>query len=784
LKERIMSNWLTTAVVSLVTLATFATSPAVADQRYELRPRFTVGQRWSEQRTNTFEMSTTVKDDTQIYDRNEQSTRAVLELEWEVLAIDHGIPTAARVKFGPGCETQIQQNGASQTIRHAAAGTVVTARLLPDGEVQYDPATANHPDVEATFAELFEINPGAFPRQPIAVGESWDWDQAAIADAFGGGTEDKSSIRCTLKSVAIDHGREIGEIEFKVNIQKGEAQEGGGQRIATLSESTLAGRGKMDITAGRMIELKLSGDVVMNGILYGADGQGNMQPQADITGTGKMGLESRARLLAGAGSTPAPTSRPQASEGGDFAGEYTNPEIKLTLTATGSGYTGTLRLNERDFPVRGTSEGAVLRGQFQSEDHWFDFDATLMGATLKLITGGKTHTLQKKVVPKNPLGEPGPVNPLGDTEPTNPLGGSGDAPAPASSTIAPNAPRKPHVARTYKVFRCLDEQGFRDAAGRPLEVFHMLIPDGWRFNGGVTWKINHQNIATLSRVDLVNPAELHFQVTSPDERVVIQAYPEVHFADLRGSPAHDMGLYPPGSNYGGFVVCNVMDPASYITQFVIPQQHATLHNAQIVESKEIPALVRRYDREAAIINQVLHGMFAGNLSHQAAVVTVEHEINGEPYHEAFVVVLGYLQTQGITMWSSKLNLSMRAPRDEVEQLRPVIAGILTSIEFNMRWVGEYLRLQEQAGGKIIDVDRFCRQIDAEITRNRAETNAQIHRDMYPRLAPFCDHTGPNGKRYFLETDLQHQMNENGVIRSDISLPETPGWTDMPEYTGA
>jgi hypothetical protein len=159
LKERIMSNWLTTAVVSLVTLATFATSPAVADQRYELRPRFTVGQRWSEQRTNTFEMSTTVKDDTQIYDRNEQSTRAVLELEWEVLAIDHGIPTAARVKFGPGCETQIQQNGASQTIRHAAAGTVVTARLLPDGEVQYDPATANHPDVEATFAELFEINP-------------------------------------------------------------------------------------------------------------------------------------------------------------------------------------------------------------------------------------------------------------------------------------------------------------------------------------------------------------------------------------------------------------------------------------------------------------------------------------------------------------------------------------------------------------------------------------------------------------------------------------------------
>ena len=776
-----MPNMLISAVVTLVAVAALGTSPAVADQRYELRPCFAVGQRWSEQRTSTFEMSTTVKDNTQVYERSQQSTRTVLDIEWEVLAIDNGVPTAARVKFSPGCQTHIEQNGSSQTLRHAAAGTTVTARLLPNGNVQYEPATANNPDVESTFEELFEIDAGAYPRQPIAVGESWDWDQAAIVNAFGVGADDENSVRCTLKSVATEKDRQIGEIEFQIKIQKGEAQEGGGQRITTLSESTLAGRGKMDITAGRMIELNLSGDVVMSGIVYGNDGYGNMQPQADITGAGKMGLESHARLLAGGGSTLAPTPQPQASAGAvDYVGEYANPEITLMLTGTATGYTGTLRLNDRELPVRGEPEGGVLKGQFQSDDHWFDFAATLAGTTLTFTTGGKTHTLQKKVVPKNPLGETAPANPLGETKPANPLGGGGGAPAPP---IARNEPQKPPVARTYEVFRCFDERGFRDAAGRPLEVFHMLMPQGWRFNGGVTWKINHQSVTTLSRVDLVNPAELHFQVTSPDECVVIQAYPEVHFADLRGSPAHDMGLYPSGSDYGGFVVCDAMDPVSYITQFVIPQQRGYLQNAQIVESKGIPSLVRRYDRETEIVNQALQGIFAGSVSHQAAVVTVEHEINGVPYHEAFVVVLGYLQTPGITMWSSKLNLSMRAPRDEVEQWRPVIAGILTSIEFNMRWIGEYLRLQQQAGGKIIEVDRFCQQIDAEITRNRAETNAQIHRDMYPRLAPFCDHTGPDGKRYFLETDLQHQMNENGVIRSDISLPETPGWTDMPEYTG-
>ena len=310
----------------------------------------------------------------------------------------------------------------------------------------------------------------------------------------------------------------------------------------------------------------------------------------------------------------------------------------------------------------------------------------------------------------------------------------------------------------------------------------MMIPDGWRFSGGVTWKVNQQDIRTLSRVDLVNPVQLAFTISSPDQQVMLASYPEVHFADLSGSPAQQMGAFPTGSNYAGFTVCPVMNAASYITEFVIPQQRG-LRNATVVEVKEQPALVGRFDREAAIVNNALSGAIGGGVTHNAAMVTVDYDEQGASYREVFVVVLGYLQVPGINMWSSRLNVSARVPRDEVRQWEPVVATMFNSVKFNMRWVGQLLKIQKQAEGVIIDVDRFCQRVDREIAANRAETHAQIHRDMYPQLAPFCDHVGADGKRYFLETGKQYQMNDQGLIRSGLTLPDEFGWKQMPEYTG-
>ena len=107
---------------------------------------------------------------------------------------------------------------------------------------------------------------------------------------------------------------------------------------------------------------------------------------------------------------------------------------------------------------------------------------------------------------------------------------------------------------------------------------------------------------------------------------------------------------------------------------------------------------------------------------------------------------------------------------------------LSSFRPNLRWLIELKRISDKNWKGVRDVDALIRKIDRDITHNRERTNLQIHRDMYPRLAPFCDHIGPDGRKAFLSTETRHQINAKGEIRSGDHLREQPGWSWMKEYT--
>ena len=778
-------------VIPATALLFLLQSTGIAQQRYELRPRFAPGQRWAIERLSTFEMSNTVLVDDMPVERFRQSRNDRINMQIEFLEIADGAPRAVRVTFGDECGSTMQQADETQREAFPGAGKTFAARRQPDGSVAITPDTSDD-TLRDVMTDMLEVDLGAYPRQPLAVGESWQWTPQSVAGTFDLSEGDEGSVNCTLKGVSQRDGRSVAEIEFAVTLERGSAEEGPDQRIATLLNATLNGRGALDVETGQLLELDLAGDATLGGLIYGRNEAGELEMQADLDGEGRITMKTRSRPVGNATNAIAVTTLSNTPEpsNADWIGTYANERITLELTsASADGITGSLEFDGRENPVRGQATGDVFRGQFQSDQNWFDFELTRSGDTETLSTGGAAHTLQIKRPARNPLG--------GEARPANPLGGGRPAPnplsqSPGTTAITPAGAQpartrtesniRPSASRTqYSVYQCLDEQGFRDPQGRPLEVFRMLIPQGWRFRGGVTWKINQKGALGLDRADLVNPAVCAFQIAAPDESVVIEAYPEVRFADIRESPAYQMGAFPDGSNYGGVVVAPAVEPDVYITSFVIPQQRG-IANVRIVESKPQPAVAQRYEHEAAIINRCLGAAGIGSAVFRAAHVTVDYEWNGRPVRESFLVSLMYLQTPGITMWWPQLNVSLRAPRASFDEYLPVAATCLTSFQPNLRWIAEYLRLQKQAEGVIIDVDRVCREIDREITANRAETNLQIHRDMYPRLAPYCDHLGADGKRYFLSTELDHQMDEHGNIRSDISLPDEAGWTRMPEYT--
>lgn len=402
---------------SIIWVSAILASPALGQQRYDLTPKFAAGEKWAETRSTTSEMTTTVKVQQQIAEQGRQSTRSNLEVEWEALAVENGVPTAVRLKIGERSVTEMEQGGQKQTQSFPAAGSTIEARRTPDGGVEITPQSANVPEVISLLEDLFEPDPSAYPKQPVAVGESWSWDQSAVAEAFGLADDDKGSVTCTLESVASRDGRETATLAFRVELEQGQAQEDQNQRVATLTQSAMSGNGFLDIATGRLIELRLAGTITLSGIVYSRDAGGSLAPQADLDGSGRMELESHARMI---GSQPdRPARQVEAGQTADFVGEYKNDTMTLTLAREGEDYAGTLEFGESKFPVRAKLNGASLTGQFQSEDNWFDFDATLAGNTLSLVTGGKTHVLEKKVTARNPLGASAPANPLGGA-PTNP----------------------------------------------------------------------------------------------------------------------------------------------------------------------------------------------------------------------------------------------------------------------------------------------------------------------------------------------------------------------------
>lgn len=326
----------------------------------------------------------------------------------------------------------------------------------------------------------------------------------------------------------------------------------------------------------------------------------------------------------------------------------------------------------------------------------------------------------------------------------------------------------------YTPYTCYDQNGLKDTGGRPMKVFDMLVPKGWKVDAKVIWKNTQKRPTELTRTDLMQPVDLQFKMFSPDMHQGLVFLPEVWFADVSSAPA--AGYFPPGSNYGGFVSMPVMDPVSYIKKIIIPHQ-VQIQNYQLLQAVELPALAQSKDRELQIMNSALQTASL-QVQHRAAMVRINFVQNNIPMEGVIISVLRYLSVPGIKMWMSTGSFGVWAPRQSFKAWQEPLITSLQSFHLNPAWAMKCMLIANNNQRGIAKVDAMAAKIDAEIWASRAKTNNQIHREMYPLLAPFADKRGPDGKTRFLPTDKEHQVDPNGNIRSGNDLPDEPGWTNM------
>jgi hypothetical protein len=262
-------------------------------------------------------------------------------------------------------------------------------------------------------------------------------------------------------------------------------------------------------------------------------------------------------------------------------------------------------------------------------------------------------------------------------------------------------------------------------------AFSLLIPQGWKTTGGIYRIDPTAGGGSGNAID----AKVDFSVMSDESgEVMIRFLPDMNYFDMRYSPAGQMGLFPPGSNYNGMLVSPFQDAGNFIKNIVIPYIHPELGSYEEIDSRNSPELVEFTRKEDAYIGIPF--------TYDAGVVEVLYEENGVSFREAIIAVTQDFGQIGAGLWKNRHTFFVRAPKAHFEEYAPIFGEIINSLEINMNWLIGEIRGQVQRGETNAEVLRKLQQMDAEITQHQAQTNAQINNDMFLNLTGQEEYQNP------------------------------------------
>ncbi|MBM3241284.1 hypothetical protein FJZ31_33800 [Candidatus Poribacteria bacterium] len=362
-------------------------------------------------------------------------------------------------------------------------------------------------------------------------------------------------------------------------------------------------------------------------------------------------------------------------------------------------------------------EGA-LSGQGQVQDD--------MGQPINLTFSGECSALQGCKPSQSVLSAVGEV-------PHSTVPGETPPPPPqiTPSGVIPKTGSKPQHTESHQ--GNVEAVIFQRVPEPREQAFTILVPKDWLVEGGIL-RID-PTAAGGPRQSIEAKVDLTVKRDSVGT-VMIRQCPDWYFCDMRYSPAGQMGLFPPGSNYMGMTVSPVMTAQQFITQVVIPQAHPQARNVQVIEQRALPELAQRYQQQAASFAIPLQ------VRCDAAVLTLTYDEGGIQYKEK---ALALIEDRGALFageWLNRETRFFRAPVDEFDQWMPVFSVIQTSVKLNPQWWQGELKGQMERAGIVIKTLKELQELDRQITENRQKTMAEIHNDMFLTLTDQEEYINP------------------------------------------
>ena len=264
-------------------------------------------------------------------------------------------------------------------------------------------------------------------------------------------------------------------------------------------------------------------------------------------------------------------------------------------------------------------------------------------------------------------------------------------------------------------------------------AFTMLVPRGWAVEGGI---FRVDPTAAGGPAQSIE-AKLDMTVKRDAAGTVMgRVLPDMRYIDMRYSPAGQMGLFPPGSNYNGMLVAVFPGAANFAVRSAFPYAHPHATNVTVGSSTPAPALAQRYQQSLASL------LLPSPPACDAAVVTFSYDEGGVRYRELWSAVLVNWGQVGAGMWENKETRFMRAPEGEFDAWVPTFAAMQASLQINPRWMAGEIEEQIRRNQIMIDTQQEVQRLEREIVANRQKVNAEIQNSMYLTLTGQQDYRNP------------------------------------------
>lgn len=256
---------------------------------------------------------------------------------------------------------------------------------------------------------------------------------------------------------------------------------------------------------------------------------------------------------------------------------------------------------------------------------------------------------------------------------------SGSNPLSAQSTSAAKNSTTYVEGKDYTVLervRFMDEMGFQ----QPAEAFSMLIPKGWKHEGGVIWKSLQE-----CRSEIIGSK---VRISSPDGAIVFQSL-QPHGWNAASDQMMMQSMQMNAAN-GGCAVNGPMSAEDYLRQVLVPNE---LRGASVVEVKQnteaeriiaeqtaqFQATARQFGGHADVRPSAISARLKWSDGTEGiALISINNVISSTP--NAYTGQVDQLSTS--TAFERSYIRFPAARKDEAEQ---ILANLKSSVRTNPSW---------------------------------------------------------------------------------------------------